>query len=357
RDELVGLHFHQKLVEGLNIPFLGVRVSSVLTNGGLVDDGVVFAVFCGDFDVDVIQERMDFDDLDSTVGRLNACVGGWHVAVTFSSNLFYQNVFVDYVLRRINLSNPSLQIVGGNSAPTPTTFSREGIFDDSISMALFRGLDSKYLMDAGFSYSEGSETLVVTKSDEFHINEFNNMNAVTYYCSKKHIQPYFFNMLTKTVMNPRIGEVFSRIYKTNKEIMRGITKGTMEAPGFKVNDSVIEPLFYVEGDEKGSKLLTQQYMPEGRELKWLKTDAESQFKMFERVLGKLAGSSLILGFVCDLIPFYFEYNFEKLQKIVKKQDSPVLLSFHYGEIGGEKGKEEKLKNFVHAGSVQAIGFN
>ena len=132
--------FYDDLVKDLDIPLIGSRVAGSITNQGYVEDSIVFGVLCGDFDVRVFYEAVDYQSPVKTAEKIMGWLGEVGLCLAYSANLIKDNVFIDHIFRLVQDSNPSLQITGGVSASPPTVFTSEGVYRQGIVCAAIAGL-------------------------------------------------------------------------------------------------------------------------------------------------------------------------------------------------------------------------
>lgn len=357
RDDVVSSEFFGSLVRGLDVPFVGVRVSGVVTNGGYVEDSVVVGVLCGGFGVKVFRERIDYGGLEGTADRIISRMGKDSLCLIYSANYYNQNVSLDAILRRVQSACPGVQFFGGVSAPPPVVVTDEGVFEDSVVFVSLDGLDFGFSVDSGFRFEGGGgNEFVITKSDEHCIYEINRRNAVEEYSKIQCIRPYFIDMLARTLPRYDVASFMRMISQLNRVLYEGVLKVCIHALGCDLDGTVAEFVFAMKVDEKNSRLVVQSYKPAGTVLKRITTSPKEQLEVYDRLYSKFPEAKAMLISACNCSIFWLDFDFESLEEKLKKVKYPFILSYFYGGYGTNIPYTGIEKNVVHVGTTKALGF-
>jgi len=359
KDDAVSLNLFEQLVKNLKIPFVGTRVSGTITpKEGYSEDAVAIAVLCGDFDVRVFHESIDFEDQEKTINKIIPRLKGYDLCLTYSANYYKKNIFIDAILRRVQYKFPDLQIWGMDSAPPPIVVTNDGIYENTMVFAVINGLDFSFDLDSGFRFDENEDSeFVITRSDEYYIYEINGRNAVEEYSKIQHMRPYFINMLQNLSSRPDVVKLFKILSRLNEVLYEGIMKISMRPLGTDLNGRAAEVLFALELDEKNKKyILTQSYKPRGSVLRRLSTSPESQLAVYDRLYKRFPKEKAMLISSCAMRPFWFNFDFETLEKKLRRFKYPYLISHVFGEFGTYLPYGGMEQNVVHGGTVKALVF-
>ena len=359
KDDAVSLNLFEQLVKNLKIPFVGTRVSGTITpKEGYSEDAVAIAVLCGDFDVRVFHESIDFEDQEKTINKIIPRLKGYDLCLTYSANYYKKNIFIDAILRRVQYKFPDLQIWGMDSAPPPIVVTNDGIYENTMVFAVINGLDFSFDLDSGFRFDENEDSeFVITRSDEYYIYEINGRNAIEEYSKIQHMQPYFINMLQNLSSRPDVVKLFKILSRLNEVLYEGIMKISMRPLGTDLNERAAEILFALELDEKNKKyILTQSYKPRGSVLRRLSTSPESQLAVYDRLYKRFSKEKAMLISSCAMRPFWFNFDFETLEKKLRRFKYPYLISHVFGEFGTYLPYGGMEQNVVHGGTVKALVF-
>jgi len=358
RDEVVFLNFFQSLVEKLKTPFAGMRVSGTATPEGYVEDAVAIAVLCGDFDVKVFHEKINFNEPSETVKEITPKLKGWKLCLIHSANTYKQNVIMDFILRRVQSTYPDLQIWGGLSSPPPLVATNDGIHSDCVLCTTLNGLETDFDVDTGFKFSGASEEFTITKCDEFHVLEINGKNVVEEYSKIQHMRPYFLNMLMKYLLTKSdLAKIAKSLFKASAIIRESGLRVGMKLLGTIIEEGVIEPFIALElGDEKESYLLTQSYKPEDTILKRTKTSKEDQLAVYDNLYKKFSKPNSMLMVSCAATQYWIDFDYKALEEKLEKFKCPFLLSYVFGEFGATLPYKGMEQNVVHGGTVKALAF-
>ena len=360
RDEVVLLDFLEHLVRNLKTPFVGTRVSGTVTpNEGYCEDVVAIVVLCGNFDVNVFHESIDFQNPEKTTERAIPHLNGCGLCFVYSANHYKQNVVLDAILRGVQNSYPKLQIMGAASSPPALVAINDGIYDDHLVLVALNRINFDFVVDSGFRFDENyNDKFAITKSDEYHVYEINNKDALDEYSKIQHLRPYFLNMITKYVLTrPDIANILTILSKTSKVMYRGLVRIGINVLGSEVKGGLIEPAFVLELNEGDKRyVLMQSYRPVGTLLKRLKTSSQDQLAIYDRlyVKSKAANSMFVLS--CAAVPIWIDFDFKALEKKFKRFKCPFLLSYVFGEFGAKLPYEGIEQNVVHGGVVKALIF-
>jgi len=359
KDEVVSLDYFDHLVKNLKTPFIGTRVSGTVTpKEGYCEDAVAIAVLCGNFDVKVFHEPIDFKDPEKTANEIIPRLEGSELCLVYSANYYKQNVFIDAILRRVQYKFPDLQIWGMVSAPPPIVVTNEGIHGNTMVFAAINGPDFYFDLDSGFKFDENEDTeFVVTRADEYYIYEIEGKNAVEEYSKIQHMQPYFINMLHNLSSRPDVVKLFKILSKLNEVLYEGIMQMLMKPLGTDLNGGVAEILFALGLDEKNKRhMLTQSYKTKGSVLRHLSTSPKNQLAVYDRLYKRFPKEKAMLVSSCGMRPFWFNFDFEALEKKLSKFKYPFLISHVFGGFGTDLPYKGLEQNVVHGGTVKALIF-
>lgn len=262
KSDVSCIGFFEECVKGIKLPFVGVRTAGFFTLNGFHEDSVVFGVLCGDFDVKLVCERIDYGDLDRVAENIIPQIGAFNLSITHSANMHEQCVFLDAVLRRVNAACPNLQVVGGVSSPNPFVVCNEGIYSEHIVIALISGFDFVHRMFSGFIPKVGGSKHVVTRSDEYYVNEIDGTNAAEFISGKFKIRPYFLNLLSGLTTKSSISQLFVDLSKASPVFEKAILHGLAKPLGRIINKDLLEVYLPVKLFEKESRFLTTSHVPE-----------------------------------------------------------------------------------------------
>lgn len=349
--------FFEDLVNGLEVPFVGMKTSGSFTPEGYVRDGVVVGVLSGDFSVEVFHQKLDYEDLDGVVDAISPKLRGKRLCLVQSGNQYSKNIVLDEILRRVNYLNPGTQIVGGVSAPDPIVACKEGVFDNATVFAVFDDIEPEYRMYTSYSIDEDSKEYTVTGRDGHYIKEFNNENAATVFSSIYHVRPYFWNMLTKLVSKPGLAEFFSILAKTNRGMYNVIIEGGLHPPAEKIEEGLVEPLYVLNIDEEASRLTICRHIREGTILKKSRSSKEEILGIYDKIKEDFRDSNALLFYKCGMLPALYDLEHEKVQEKLQELQTPFILSYSWGEIGAKTPFKDKETHTLHAGTIQTLAFN
>ncbi len=358
KDEIISLDFFDTLVRELKTPFVGMRVGGTVTNQGYSEDSVAIAVLCGDFDVEVFHESINYEKLEETAEDIINISDKADLCLVYSASPIKKNVFLDAILRRIQKTYPKLQMFGGVSFPPPIVITNEGIYNDRIICALIKGIKCFFDLYTGFKVdSTKDEEFIVTKSDEFYIYEINGKPASEEYSKIQHMRPYFFNALSNLLIRPDPPRLLRSMSRISSVMYDAISKATTRFVGAKVNEKLTEALIVLEiGDGGNNYILPPFYVPEGMVLRWVTIPKDYQLEAYDSLYGQFSDATPILMTECAFRPLWFGFDFDALEDKLKKFKCPFMISYTFGEFGTYlpyKGPEQKL---VHGGSVKALIF-
>ena len=98
RDEVALMDFFKYLTKNQKTPFVGIRVSGFATQEGYCEDGVAVAVLCGDFEAEVVTEKINYDDLEETADKITNQLEDKDLFLAYGANYYKQNTYLDYLL-------------------------------------------------------------------------------------------------------------------------------------------------------------------------------------------------------------------------------------------------------------------
>lgn len=354
-SEALCVGFFEKCIQGLDIPFIGVRTPGCFTREGYHEDSVVIGVLCGEFEVKVVHECIDFTKLVNVADKLIPQLDGFNLAIVHSANMYEQLVFVDGILRRVNAAHPGLQIVGGCSSPNPIVACNGGMFNDHLVIALIRGVGFEHRMFSGFSLKEDCMKYKVTRSEEYYVNEINGRNAADFVSGLYHVQPYFFNMLSGLTTRSNISRLYVELSKANPLIEKAISGGIGKPPCQDIRKNIIDVYLPVKLYEKESRFLTTSHISKGSVLQETETSSEKQVGVYEQVLESFKEKN-ILVFPCGALPTLFGCSNNKVVDKLKNMKKEFIVAYMWGEYGTIMPYKSIEENVIHGGSVQVLGF-
>ncbi len=351
------LNFFDVLVRKLKIPFVGMRVSGTLTQEGHSEDSVAIAVLCGDFDMRVLHERMNYEKPEDTAELMIPELKDHNLCLIYSANPIKRDILVDAILRGIQASNPDLQIFGGVSASPPILVTNEGVHEDTMVFIPLKGVDFDFEIDSGFRFDESKDTkFVITKSDEHHIYEIDGKNAVEEYSKIQCMRPYFINMLANLFPRPDVARVMKLMSRLNKVVYEGVLGMCIHVLGAELDGKTAEFLFAMELNEKGDYMVVQSYKPKGTVLRRLSTSPKEQLSVYERLYEKFPKAEAMIISSCYCRLFWFDFDFRALEKKLKRFKCPFMVSYVYGGFGTRLPYKDSEKNVLHGGTVKALVF-
>ncbi|OYT55078.1 MAG: hypothetical protein B6U72_00310 [Candidatus Altiarchaeales archaeon ex4484_2] len=80
---------------------------------------VAFAVLCGDFEVGVHHEKLNYDNVDETAENVTTKLKDSDLCLIHPASYLNKSVYIDAIVRRIQARCPELQIWGNGSSPPP----------------------------------------------------------------------------------------------------------------------------------------------------------------------------------------------------------------------------------------------
>ncbi len=347
------------LSENVGIPFLGTKTTCFVTKKeGYCEDSVVYMVFCGDFEVSVFHEKIDYVSPEKTAVNMVNQIGLLKpdLCLVYSSNYYKDNNAMDAVLRRICDKFPQTQFSGGVSSPKPFIALNEGTFEDTLALAMITGLTARVGLDTGFVYDKSSgKELKVTESDELRIYGLNDKNAASEYSKTQHIMPYLLNTLSNMLMRPGNERTVKRLADTNPHIYSGLLRFCIEGFGNILCEGIAEPMPVLHIDEKKGYITPNNHVVEGTVLKKVITSREDQLEVYDRIAKRFPDASFILMCSCAYGLLWAEFDYEGFAQRLKNYKSDAVLSFTYGEFSTYT-RERKLNNNVAHGATVASLF-
>ena len=359
RDEKTSERFFKELINEVDTPFLGVRVDGTATRKGFYQDVFTYAVLCGDFEVEVHEEKINYDDLDETADNIAAKVGGWELCITYSSNIIFDGVKIDYILRRVQERNPNTQIAGAVSASKPTTATKKELSENKIIYALIKGVEFDFHMDSGFQLDENSDLeFEITKADDFHIYEINGKNAVEEYCRIQHIRPYMLNKIMELSIKPGTVALLKTLSELNEVLYEGVLKTIFNILGTEIQENLVEPVFIFKAETEETKkyIVTGSHKPEGTLLKRMTTTKKQQLEIYNKITQKHPQTKAMIIDSCSCRQFWYNFDQKALKKELKKINKPFIMSLVFGEFGAKLPYKNKKTNLLNLGTIKAIVF-
>jgi hypothetical protein len=352
KDDTLTRSFFSDLIKKIKVPFVGTKVSASATNEGYFEDAVAVAVLCGDFEVKVFTEKLEYDDVEGTIKKIAPKLDDATLCLIHSSNYYQQNAHVDAILRRIQERQPKMQMWGITSKPQPIIATEAGIQENFIAFAAIKGLDHVFHIDSGFQFDEKRDTeYKITKADEYHIYEINGRDAVDEYSKIQHIRPYLLNTISTFSARPDAVQLFEVISQLNAVLYDGVIKIMIKPLGTDLNGKAAEILLALHLEEKGRRsILTHAYKPEGTILRHLSTTPENQLAVYDRIQEK--SGKAMLGSACAMCLLWSNFDTKALEKKLKTIKYPLLVSYVFGEYG--TNLPYKGQNLVHGSVVTAL---
>jgi hypothetical protein len=353
KDEVALLDFFQNLVENLKTPFAGMRVSGSATPEGYFEDAVVIAVLCGDFEVNVFHEKINLQEPRETVEKITPKLKDVSLCLAYAAITCQQNVYVDFILRRIQSMYPKMQIFGGASSPPALVASKDGIYGDHLLCVTLNAVETQFEMNSGFRFTEDKQEFTITKSDEFYVYEIDGKNVVEEYSKIQHIRPYFQNMVMKYLLSRSdISYISKALFKASTILREGGANLSIQLLGLPEKGKVVPFIALELGDGKRNYLLPPFYVREGTKLKRVRAFKDVQLDAYE----KLSSGNGMLMMSCATTQVWLEFDYNALVERLKKFSHPVLLSFTFGEFGATLPYRGLEQNVVHGGVVKALAF-
>ncbi|MFB6089372.1 MAG: FIST N-terminal domain-containing protein [Candidatus Aenigmatarchaeota archaeon] len=360
KDENDFRNFFEYLVENLKLPFVGMRVSGTITpEEGYIEDAVAVAVLCGDFEVDVFSEEIDFDDPQKTVDKTIPKLEGKDLCIVYSANYCRQDIFLDFILRRVQDKYPEMQILGGVSAPEPVVVTSEGISEKDIVCIGISGLEYDFELYSGFEFDPKSDDVfTVTKSDDFYIREINGKIASEEYSKIQHVRPYMLNMITKYILSKSdISKAADSLYKMGDMIPSAMPKVVTNLLGDELENGQVEAIAVLEmGEDRDDYVVFPSYKPEGKVLKRTMSFKEDHLNVYDKACERYRDSKAMLMVACSIIQFYIDFDFGSVAKRLKKLKCPYMVSFTFGEFGATLPYKGLEQNVVNGVTVKVVGF-
>ena len=355
-DDAVLENFEKSIAGKLSVPLVGVRVSASLTNTGFYEDSVVVGVFSGDFDVKVFHDELVFENSEKVIESIASKLPKNGLCLAYAACYYTDGSRLDYILRNIAIKRPALQFSGLISSPKPMVFSMNGPLKNSLVYVVFQGVDLTNKFVSGFELDEKGQEFTVTKSDDFHILEIDNKNAVSLYCGLKHVRPYMVNALTNQLNKPSVHKIIKLLSDASGDMYETIMKTAIEILGTLKSDGFVEPIPMQMADELRSRWTSHCYVFVGTKLRWIRYDPDKLIDQYTVVEKKLVGASAIFSHECVFRLFYMNFRVKDIERKVSKFKVPLMLSYGYGEIGAYIPYTDKNVNMVHGGIIQVLGF-
>jgi len=357
-DEVALLDVFQDLLDNLRTPFIGTRVSGSATPDGYFEDAVAIAVLCGDFDVNVFHEKINFQNPEETANKITPQLGDADLCLVHSANHYKQNVIMDGILRRVQNAHPKIQVIGGASAPPTIVAVKDGIYGDHIAVAAIKGLNYEFKGYSTCKIDEASkEEFIITKADEYHIYEINNRDAVEEYSRIQHMRPYFLNMITNYVLTRSdILKVVQGLAGTGGTLREGLLKLGINLLGRKNKDGFVETAMILELNEEGRRYAgAQNYIPAGTKFRRAKHSVEEANRSLDQIAEYSKDQKTMLIMVCAAI-YWIYLDLDDLKNRISKIHSNFLLSFVFGEYGAIPPYKGLDQNVVHGAMLKTLAF-
>jgi hypothetical protein len=356
KDDTLTRNFFLDLLKKIKVPFVGTKVSASATNEGYFEDAIAVAVLCGDFEVKVFTEKLDYEDVEGMVERIAPKLDDATLCLIHSSNYYQQNAYVDAILRRIQGRQPKMQIWGITSKPQPLIATKAGTQENFISFAAIKGLDYAFHLDSGFQFDEKRDSnYEITQADEYHIYEIKGRDAVDEYSRIQHMRPYLLNTILNLTSRPDAVQLLEVISKLNTVLYESVIKTTINPLGTDLNGKAAEILLALHLEEKGRRsILTHAYKPQGTILRHLSTTPENQLAVYDRIQENSGKEKAMLVSSCAMCPLLFNFDTKALEKKLKTIKYPILVSYVFGEYGTNLPYKDGKQNLVHGSVVTAI---
>ncbi len=359
RDDKISERFFKELINELDTPFLGVKVDGTATRKGFSQNVFTYAVLCGDFEVEVHSEEINYDNLDETADNIADKLNGWELCISYSTTSLFEGVKLDYILRRVQERNPNTQIAGGVSAPKPIVATKKGLAENEIIFALIKELETEFYIDSGFQLDENSNLeFQITKADELHIYKINHKPAVDEYCRIQHIRPYMLNKIMELNLRKDTLGLTKKILKLNKTLYDAMIKAAFSLWATKQENNLTEILAVCKLVKEGDKnyMIPFTNTPQNTIFKRAITSKEEQLEVYNHLIEKNPKAKATLVTSCYVSQLWFNFDYNTLVEKTKKIPYPHMISFFYGEYGTQIPYKNKETNVLNAGTIKALVF-
>ena len=323
-----------------------------VVDGSFVCNGVVVAVFCGDFDFRISAGFVDFEDLGASSELLQSSLTSNDLCMLFSSLDVKDVGCMNQILSSVHNFKPDVSFWGGQSVSPKTIVTNDGMFENYFCAICISGLKSKIKMYTGFSLDKSSSCYTVTKSSFNRIYELDGENAAEKYCLIQKMKPWLLNSTAGLVMRHDISKLMKNMANLNKTLYDGILKSMVKLLGFKINGRLVTAVGVTHVDNDYIKVAVD--VPEGTELCITNSSEESQLSVYDDILKDYAESKCLLISSCLLRQYYIDFNFDEVVKKLDKLNAPYLLNYFGGEYGFDKGNNPH--SFHQNCSDQVLGF-
>ncbi len=343
------------LVQKLEFPFSGLKVSGFFVDGTYKSDVVGYMLLCGDIEVSCIQHPLEFHNIEECSSSLIKSIPESDLCFIWSANTYFDNPYLDSILRRVAFGHKDIQLIGGVSTPHPIVFSNEGIFPNSLMLTFVKEIQSKCRIYSGFKFEENSQTFTISDSDEIYVKEIDGEDPVKLFCGMKHVKPYFMNTIVSMAINKAMPELVSKLSKASQSISQALQKGTVEVFGFESLDRFIEAMYITNFDETNSKILTVGYRPKGLELRCVTTDPDSQIRVYKSIKKDFKDCNNVIAFPCGYLPFIYGCDHSLVEAELQNFENHAFVVYMWGEIGSKTPYKDGA-NIVHGSSIPVLGF-
>jgi len=354
KDEIMRLNFFSKLLEESSEELLGCGVSSFITNTGYYSNHLAVCVFSGEFEVEIHNTPIEYENIEETVNRINEKISGHELSILHSANQFKDNYVLDKILRRVQEKNPKTQIVGGVTSPGMSVATKEGIFNDNIAYILIKKAEFNFKIESGFGIDEHStHEFKITKSDEDAVYEINGRNAAKEYQKIQHVRDYMYNQMMNMVSREDAINLPQYFQKANEILFDAISKAYKDLLANKTRNDLLNLFVVTQIEEK--KLRVNKWWPEGTTLKKTVTEPEKQLAVYDRLVRKHRKGEAMILIDCAMRLFYYNYQTDDAYNRLKKIKYPFIAPQVYGEIGNYTPYHPK-ENIIHNCVIKALVF-
>ena len=134
KDDISLANFVTDLHSHVDIPYSGLKVTGFFCNKKYYSDAIGVMVLCGDLKVSTQRVNINYSDFDSCSDQICNQLVECDLCLVWSASTYYDNPYIDAILRRVSEKKSKTCLVGGISAPDPLVFSDLGVYNDSISL-------------------------------------------------------------------------------------------------------------------------------------------------------------------------------------------------------------------------------
>jgi len=354
KDEIIKLNFFSKLLKENREEFLGCGVSGFFTNSGYYSDHITVCVFSGDFEATIFHEPIEYENLEETVSKIEKKIDKNDLLFIHSANTIDDNYYIEILLKQIQENNPKMQIVGGVSSPPPFIATKEGVFNDTIAFALFKGVNCSFKIDTGFEVDEkSSHEFKLTKVSGEKIFEINGRNAADEFQKIQHVRDYLFNQLVDMTLTKDIVELPKYFQKANEILYDAISKSYKDFLGARSIHGFMNAFLVLHINK--NYIRVNSLWPEGAIIKRNLSTPKKHLEVYDRLNNKQDNGKAMILIDCAMRLFYYNYQTDEAYNKLKKIEYPFIAPQVYGEIGNYIPYHPK-ENILHNCTIKALVF-